>query len=172
MGAPFFVRRVPHSIWREKSHRDRGHRGGVSGRWVYIMKKFTRPPMYRSARAVPSSVSPPPCGAPRFIKLLLFVIAFIMVMVNLFHVLPMFLAVDSHIMSTIMAHIDHGAAVSSSLSGGSNVGGDGDNDLHHGVHKNLIEHKLGVQEHIKICYSTRRRTKGCHWRKIRTLNRS
>ena len=115
------------------------------------MKKFTRPPMYRSARAVPSSVSPPPpCGAPRFIKLLLFVIAFIMVMVNLFHVLPMFLAVDSHIMSTIMAHIDHGAAVSSSLSGGSSGGGgDGDNDLHHGVHKNLIEHKLGVQEHIE-----------------------
>jgi hypothetical protein len=66
----------------------------------------------------------------------------------------MFLAMDSNKVGAIMAR----AGLSSSSGGGGTMeqpGGGGTLDvmgMHHGVHKNLLEHKLGLQEHMETFF--------------------
>ena len=136
--------------------------------------------MYRSARAVPSSSTVPsrtmtPCDGgccgyrwlsesptARAIQILLVAIALVMAIVNVFHVLPMFLAMDSDAMGTIMARA--WASSSSSSGGGGTMeypggGGGGAPDamgMHHGVHKNLLEHKLGLREHMEKLFGKKK----------------
>ena len=159
------------------------------------MKKFGRQPMYRSARAVPSSSSSPSSStAPsrtmgggscwcrgghrrwlsesssataRAIQIVLIAIAFVMAIVNAFHVLPMFLAMDSDVTTatiTARAGSPSSASSSSSSSGGDGMseqpgGGGGATDamgMHHGVHKNLLEHKLGLREHMEKLFGKKK----------------
>ena len=118
---------------------------------------FSRPqPMYRSARAVPSSAAP---LSPRdrianisivhAIQIVTGLIAFIMLITNVYHIYPMFHAVDSNIMR---AHIENNLPVlSSSDSNEIQAGGGGvETSNHaHGVHKNILEHRQSLREHIE-----------------------
>ena len=104
----------------------------------------------------------------RIIQILLVTIALAMVIVNAFHVLPMFLAIDYNMMGMIMvqhAGDDRGGGGSlpaSALSsggggmmeqtgGGGRGSGGGAPDamgMHHGVRKILLEHTLRLREHM------------------------
>ena len=90
----------------------------------------------------------------RAIQILLVAITLIMAIVNALCVLPMFLSMDSNKVGAIMAR----AGLSSSSGGGGTMeqpGGGGTLDvmgMHHGVHKNLLEHKLGLQEHMETFF--------------------
>ena len=121
---------------------------------------FSRPqPMYRSARAVPSSAAP---LSPRdrianisivhAIQIVTGLIAFIMLITNVYHIYPMFHAVDSNIMR---AHIENNLPVvlpssdSSEIQAGGGGGGVETSNHAHGVHKNVLEHRQSLREHIE-----------------------
>lgn len=144
------------------------------------MKKFGRPPMYRSARAVPSSTtssSSTPCGGlcgrwlppccscdlstVRIIQILLTIIAIDMAIINAFHVLPMFLAMDSSSDAVTMVAVAKARGVaevggsSASASDGGGVASTDAMGMHHGVHKNLMEHRLGLREHLEKLFGAK-----------------
>ena len=119
---------------------------------------FSRPPpMYRSARAVPSSAAP---LSPRdrianisivhAIQIVTGLIAFIMLITNIYHIYPMFHAVDSNIMR---AHIENNVPFLSSSDGKIQARGGGSivetSNHAHGVHKNILEHRQSLREHIE-----------------------
>ncbi len=110
------------------------------------MMNFSRQPTYRSARAVPSvasSASPfRRIPAVRAIQIVLGMIAFVVMAINTFHIYPMFYAVDSDIMNSAHHIIGNAANLS-------DVSVDATDAMHHGVHKNLLEHKLSLRDHLE-----------------------
>jgi len=62
--------------------------------------------------------------------------------INLFHIYPMFHAVDSDIMNKAHGLIGNAANLS-------DVSVDAADAMQHGVHKNLLEHKLSLREHLE-----------------------
>jgi hypothetical protein len=86
--------------------------------------------------------------------LILIVIAFAMLMINAFHLLPMFLAMDSDHHPSFMSS-SGGGGVGGGGGGAGNGGGGGAPDamgMHHGVHKNVMEHRLGLIEHMRTLF--------------------
>lgn len=123
------------------------------------MINFTRPPMYRSARAVAPSTSPHSrsqrhIGAAdrgvgggysiiHVIRILLGITALAMIFTTVSMILPMFHSVDSRLMD----HIDSGSGLQSALRPGDNV--QDVDDMHHGVHKNIKAHIQGLKVHLQ-----------------------
>ena len=109
----------------------------------------SQPSAYRSARAVPSSATTVTNSLSwyspqmfRAIQILTGIIAFIILLTNVFHLLPMFHAVDYEHNTAYRAHIEN-------LVPSSNNGVDVVEMMHHGVHKNLLEHRQSLKEHIE-----------------------
>lgn len=109
--------------------------------------KFSRPPIYKSARAVPSSPSgkssPPRISAVRAIQLLLLATALAMAITTLVHIYPMFHAVDS----TVRAHLEDGELAKRPVL--SDKRPHPGAEMHHGVHTNLMEHRKSLREHLE-----------------------
>ena len=69
-------------------------------------------------------------------------IAFVVMAINTFHIYPMFYAVDTDIMKKAQGIIGNAANLS-------DVSVDATDTMHHGVHKNLLEHKLSLRDHLE-----------------------
>jgi hypothetical protein len=87
-----------------------------------------------------------------------------MAIINAFHVLPMFLAMDSSSDAVAIAKargvVEIGgssaaAAASASTSDGGGVASTDAMGMHHGVHKNLMEHRLGLREHMEKLFGAK-----------------
>lgn len=118
----------------------------------FSSRQLGRQPTYRSARAVPSATSPRAYNSGismiRAIQILLAITASIMMITSLIHIYPMFRAVDS----TMRAHVEN-LPRPSEFSDGNGAKQkqqpDSGVEMHHGVHKKLIEHRQNVMDHLK-----------------------
>lgn len=103
--------------------------------------------MYRSARAVPPTAvsASSPLGKKistvRAIQIVLGMLGFIVMAINMFHIYPMFHAVDSDMMNKAHGIVGNAANSDASV--------DAADTMHHGVHKNLLEHKLSLRDHLE-----------------------
>lgn len=93
----------------------------------------------------------------RYIQILLGVLATAMMVINVVHIYPMFKTVDSSV-NIVRAHVENGGPAM--LSGGMPRPASGNgaapggisiaatDQMHHGVQKNLMEHRKSLREHI------------------------
>eukprot|EP00804_Cyclotella_cryptica_P030282 CCRYP_019226-RC/>CCRYP_019226-RC protein AED:0.25 eAED:0.25 QI:120/1/1/1/0.76/0.66/18/2265/1695 len=108
------------------------------------MMIFSRPPVYRSARAVPSEAnSSRGLSIILALRILIGVTSLVMIVTTVAMLLPMFQSIDSN----LRGHIENVPAIQSILSGEGVTSSD-EMDLHHGVHKNIKDHAQGLREHL------------------------